>query len=116
MKRMYETVAIFDGSLPDESLSQEQKKFEDFLQKNTEYEKTEIWGKKKLAYEIKKKKMGYYCLFLFQAEGNIGEKINNEFKLNLNIIRHMTVLHEAAPKISPEVIKRTKHDLEEGED
>jgi small subunit ribosomal protein S6 len=116
MKRRYETVAIFDGSLTDELLSTEQKKFEEFLQKHTEYEKTEIWGKRNLAYEIKKKKTGYYCLFIFQGEGNISQLINNEFKLNPKIIRQMTVLHEPAPKISPDVIKRTKTDLEEGEE
>ena len=71
MKRLYESVVVFDGSLPDETLTKEQEKIEKFLQKNAEFDKTNVWGKKNLAYEIKKKKTGYYCLFLFTGDGAV---------------------------------------------
>ncbi len=117
MKRMYESVVIFDGSLPDETLTREQVKVEKFLQQNAEFERTDVWGKRTLAYEIKKKKSGYYCLFLFKGEGDIFEKLHNTYKLNQKILRHMTVLYEKEPEISKELLDRksASNDSEEGE-
>ena len=102
MKRMYEAVIIFDGSLPDETIAKEQEKIESFLKENTEFEKTDVWGKKNLAYEINKKKSGYYCAFIFKGEGEICDTLKKSIKLNQNILRHLSVLYEKTPEISKE--------------
>jgi len=116
MKRMYESVVIFDGSLPDETLTKEQEKIEKFLQANAEFDRTDVWGKKNLAYEIKKKKSGYYCLFLFKGDGEVCDKLHKSYKLNQKILRHMTVLYEKEPEISSEILerKRPHAEYEEG--
>jgi small subunit ribosomal protein S6 len=118
MKQKYESVVIFDGSLPDDVLVQEQEKVEQFLKANAEHEKTDVWGKKTLAYEINKKKSGYYCLFLFNGEGDVSDKLNKSFRLNQKILRHMTVLFEAAPVVSPEILRAPVQpvDSEEGDE
>jgi small subunit ribosomal protein S6 len=69
VKRPYETVIVFDGTLPDDVLHKEQSQIEEFLKQNATFEKTDVWGKRTLAYLIKKKRLGYYCLFLYEAEG-----------------------------------------------
>ena len=104
MERKYETVVIFDGSLSDEVIETEQKKVEKFLQDNTNYERTEVWGKKDLAYEIKKKKTGNYYLYIYRVDGNISEKLNKRLRLNRKILRHMTVLYDEVPDISSKTI------------
>lgn len=116
MKRTYETVVIFDGSLPDEVITKEQSKIETFLKKNAEYENTDVWGSRNLAYEIKKKKRGFYCLFTYIGEGDICEKIAKLFKLNQNILRHMTVLFEKVTEIPSNIITNVAITTEEEED
>jgi small subunit ribosomal protein S6 len=92
VKRPYETVIVFDGTQSDDVLHKEQAELEDFLKKNASFEKTDVWGKRGLAYPIKKKKIGYYCLFLYEGEGGIVGAIEHQIKLNERVLRHLTVV------------------------
>jgi small subunit ribosomal protein S6 len=101
VKQKYETIVIFDGGLSDDAIQKECVAFEEFLKVNSEFEKMDAWGKKKLAYQIDKKKSGVYCLFIFQcqSEKNIAGKIDKLFKLNSSVIRHLTVIREIQPVV-----------------
>lgn len=92
MQRPYETMVVFDGTLPDDVLQKEQKMVEELLTQNADFEKTDIWGKKQLAYQIRKKRSGYFCLFLFECNIDIVPIIDKHVKHNDNILRHLTVL------------------------
>jgi small subunit ribosomal protein S6 len=94
--KKYETVVVFNGSLPEETTAKEQQKFEEFLKENGSLENTDVWGKKDLAYEIKGAKTGFYSLFLFSYDGDATTIVNDYFRFNENIIRTMTILHEDA--------------------
>lgn len=100
----YETIVVFDGNLGPDAIEKEVKKVEELLSANGTVVSTDVWGKKPLAYSINKKTMGFYQLFVYEYNGNAGEFIDNNFKFNENIIRHLTVTHEegvsifAAPK------------------
>ncbi len=96
MKQKYESIVIFDGSLPDETVQKQSAAFEEFLKVNTEFERVDVWGKKSLAYLINKKKTGVYFLYVFQdqSDKNIAGKIEKFFKLNDTVIRHLTVIRE----------------------
>ena len=83
---------VFDGALPDETLQKEQGQFEEFLKQNASFEKTDVWGKRPLAYTIKKKKLGFYCLFIYEGEGTIVNAIEHHIKLNEAILRHQTLV------------------------
>jgi len=97
-------MVVFDGTLPDEILQKEQKQVEDLLKEHSQFEKTDVWGKRQLAYTIKKKKSGCYCLFLFEGEGDAVIALDKYVKLNTSILRHMTVVrnlkNEAARAIA----------------
>jgi len=90
----YETVAVFDGSLPQDAIEKERQKVEDLLSANGKIVKIDEWGKKYLAYPIKKKTSGFYVLFLYEYEGNAGKFIDANFRFNDKIIRHLTVTHQ----------------------
>jgi len=92
----YETIVVFDGSLPADTIEKERKKIEDLLTANGSVVSVDEWGKKVLAYEIKKKKTGFYVFFVYEYNGNAGKFIDANFKFNENIIRHLTVIHENA--------------------
>ena len=92
MKRPYESMIVFDGTLSDDTLQKEQSQIEEFLKQNATFEKTDVWGKRSLAYAINKKKIGYYCLFLYEGEGTIVNALEYHIKLNEQILRHQTVV------------------------
>jgi small subunit ribosomal protein S6 len=92
VKRPYETVIVFDGTQSDDVLHKEQAQIEDFLKQNASFEKTDVWGKRGLAYPIRKKKIGYYCLFLYEGEGGVVNAIERQIKLNERVLRHLTVV------------------------
>lgn len=92
MKRPYESMIVFDGTLPDDVIQKEQKQIEELLKQNSQFERTDVWGKRSLAYTIKKKKSGYYCLFLFEGEGSAITALDKYIKLNTNVLRYMTVV------------------------
>ena len=50
------------------------------------------WGKKRLAYEIKKRQYGYYVEFFFKADGSVVKVIEREYGLDENILRYLTIV------------------------
>ena len=116
MKRPYETMVVFDGTLPDDVLQKEQKMVEELLTQNAEFEKTDIWGKKALAYTVRKKRSGYYCLFLFSCDHDIVPVIDKHVKHNDNILRHLTVVRDLKNEIARQNLalrkERTPVDVE----
>jgi small subunit ribosomal protein S6 len=92
LKRPYETVVIFDATLPDETIQSENAKLEEFIRKNAEFEKSELMGKKYLAYTIRKKKTGIYYLYLYKGDGDVAGKLEKHLKLNESVLRHLSVV------------------------
>jgi small subunit ribosomal protein S6 len=53
--------------------------------------KVDQWGKRPLAYEIQKKREGYYVLLYFQCPPTAITELNRRYKLTDTIIRHMVI-------------------------
>lgn len=53
------------------------------------------WGKRQLAYQIQKKREGYYVLIYFQASPSFIAELNRRYKLTDTIIRHLILQLEA---------------------
>ena len=51
----------------------------------------DVWGKKKLAYEIDKQKYGTYILVQFTGDGSGNAKFNVELEHNPNILAYLTL-------------------------
>lgn len=115
----YETIVVFDGALPQETIEKESKKIEELLSANGKVEKIDDWGKKVLAYQINKTTTGYYVLFTYEFAGNAGKFIEDNFKFNESIIRYLTVIAEDAnifAAAKPESEKAETEDEEDGEE
>jgi small subunit ribosomal protein S6 len=94
VKRLYETVVVFDGTQSDEALHKEQVQIEDLLKQNASFEKVDVWGKRSLAYPIRKKRLGFYCLFLYEGEGGAINALERQLKLNELVLRYLTVVRD----------------------
>ncbi len=91
-KRNYETIFIVDSVLEDEKLDAIMNKYMNFLTKNeSEIIATEKWGRKKLAYPIKKKYTGHYVSIEFEGTPDMLSKLERAYHLDDDILRFLTV-------------------------
>jgi small subunit ribosomal protein S6 len=88
----YETVVILNPSLGEEEAKAVIDKITDLL-KNAEGElfKVEVWGKRRLAYEMSKQKMGNYVFLLFKAPSAAIKKLEEYFKVLDVVLKFMVV-------------------------
>jgi small subunit ribosomal protein S6 len=82
---------VYDGTLPEETINKERESVEGFLRENADFEKTDQWGRRDLAYEINKKRVGNYCLFLYTSEGAVPGQLEKTLKLNENVLRYLSI-------------------------
>lgn len=96
--REYESIFVLDPSVSDSQVDMELEKIREFLAgKNCKITEVQKWGRRKLAYEIKKNKEGIYTLIRFNAEGEVPAELNRRYRLNESLLRYLTVLYEKPP-------------------
>ena len=99
MKRTYETIVIYDPGLDDNTIEQKILKAQSIISANGgEVQKLEKWGKRTLAYEIKKRREGYYIYTLHQSEPTVVAPLTNWLLLDESLLKHMTVVVEEIKK------------------
>ena len=54
----------------------------------------DVWGKRRLAYPIRKRTEGYYVVYVFESETSFIAQLNQVLRVNEAILRHMIVLYE----------------------
>jgi small subunit ribosomal protein S6 len=95
----YETLVIADPTFEKEQMDQFMEKYDQQIQRfGGTLQKTTEWGKRRLAYEIKKQVEGFYFLVEFEGTGDLVKKCDNYLNLQSNILRHLTVKRPAARK------------------
>jgi small subunit ribosomal protein S6 len=88
----YETVFIMNPVLSEDQVKETVKKFVEKIKANKgKITNEENWGLKKLKYVIQKKKTGFYYLIEFQADGQMINDFEVEFKREDRVIRWQTV-------------------------
>lgn len=93
--RNYEGVFIVDPDLSVESSKGVVTQIQDLISKNGgRVDGLQEWGKKRLAYKIKKKQEGSYVLFNFQMDSKHTKKLEQSLKLNDQILRYLLVNKE----------------------
>jgi small subunit ribosomal protein S6 len=112
MKRPYETCVVFDGTLSDDAVAREQQDIEKLLKKDARLEQVLAWGKRRLASEIRGIRTGIYYLFLYESEGDVPVQLEKRFKLNANVLRHLTVRRDG----KTEAAQRPVAEKAEGEE
>ncbi len=54
----------------------------------------DVWGKRRLAYPIRKRTEGYYVVCVFESESSFIAQLNQMLRVNEAILRHMIVLYD----------------------
>ena len=105
MKRKYELVYVVSPDASDEQVAELHTQVEAIVQRmNCQIEKTENWGRRKLAYEIGPHKEGVYVLDVIAGSGELMKEIDRRLKVTDLVIRHLVVRVDEAQ----EVIDRTR--------
>jgi small subunit ribosomal protein S6 len=91
----YEIVYIIAGDTPEDEVKKNQKKILDLIETNQgKIIKEDFWGKKSLAYSIKKQDYGFYVIIDFDLEPEKLKNIESKIRLLNKIIRYLITKKE----------------------
>lgn len=97
---IYENIVILDATLPDEEVAASLTRIKDVITNaGGEVIKAESWGRRKLAYEIKKHNKGVYALLVYKTPPTAVRKLEDFYKVFDPVIKYMVI------KLGPKQIK-----------
>ena len=99
MNRKYELVYVVSPDASDDQIAALHTQIEEVTTRlGGQLEKTENWGRRKLAYEIGRHKEGTYVLEVINGSGELMKELDRRLKVLDYVIRHLVVRvdeHEA---------------------
>ena len=90
----YESIIIINPNCTDEALKALEDKFTGLINENGKVESYENQGKKKLAYEVKKNKEGFYILINFEAKPDSITELERNYRITDEVIKFIVVRKE----------------------
>src|SRR6478735_9315862 len=86
--RPYELMVIIDPEVEERTVEPSLQKFLNVITNDGgTIEKVDIWGRRRLAYEIQKKSEGIYAVVNFTAEPATAKELDRQLSLNETIMR-----------------------------
>ena len=105
MSRKYELVYLVSPDASDEQVADLHTQVDDIVQRlGGQLEKTDNWGRRRLAYEIGRHKEATYVLETITGTGELLKEIDRRLKVSELVIRHLIVRVDE----DQEVIERTQ--------
>jgi len=92
---IYETVVILDSLLPPKEIDAAVEHFGNVITENGgKVRSVNKWGKRRLAYEIRKKQYGFYFAIEFEGPGNVPGALQADYNYNDNVMRYLTYAYD----------------------
>ena len=92
-QREYETVFILDPGLEEPKVNEEVERAAALIRDHGgTVDEVERWGRRRLAYEIGRKRDGVYTLLRYHAEGPAVKELERRLRLNESVLRALTVV------------------------
>lgn len=105
MLRKYEFCTLIDAALDQKGLEEETQAISEIMSSiGANIIHKELWGRRGLAYPIKKKNEGYYYIFYLESEPDAVKKIQDVLKHRDSVLRMLII----AKKEFPEFMKNGK--------
>src|SRR5262245_50254979 len=106
LEHHYELIVIVDGNREEaESQTTFTQIGETVTQNQGELGEVQPWGKRKLAFEIKGRRDGYYCSLFFKAGERALAELDRSLKLNEAVLRHLLLRREPGSAPPPPVME-----------
>lgn len=90
-KNSYENVIILNGTFTEEEYQEAWNSIKEKIKSLVDIEKVEEIGLKKLAYEVKKIKTGYYVVIYFKATSQNVLELERYYRINDDVLKFITV-------------------------
>jgi len=98
--RQYETVFLISPNLEEEETTKIITQISDIISKEKgKLIQEDRWGKKRLAYPIKKFEEAFYVFFHYEGDSNIPLELERRFKQTEAILRFLTVKKETRENV-----------------
>ncbi len=92
----YELAVILKPDLDEEAQKAEFGKIHELITRfGGTIEKADEWGKRRLAYEIKKYTEGFYSFIYFTSESNAPAEVESRIRIMENVLRYLIINQEA---------------------
>ncbi len=116
--KAYEVVYIFDPQLAEEAIEQKLERYHQLLTQNGGGEITarDDWGRRQLAYPIKKQTSGHYVVVQFNAAAESLPEFERLLKLDEELLRYLVVLHDGEPAAPMSIATRADRKDDDDED
>jgi len=109
--RPYEILVIVDPRPTDEEVAALLTQLGEQLKSlGAEVRKVDNWGKRRLAYDIRKQREGTYAVFEISAEPAVVKEFERQLKLNENILRFLSTRVPVRKKARPAKTEPAKTD------
>lgn len=92
--RDYEVMFILDSTLEEEAKNAMIENVKNIINEDGEAGEADIWGTRKLAYQINKKKEGFYVVIPFKAGTTLPKELDRRLKISDNVMRHIIVCQD----------------------
>ena len=90
----YESVVIINSNLEADALKALINKFSDLINTDGKVTSVEELENKKLAYEIKKQKEGYYVVYKFEANPQLISELERNYRITDEVIKFIVIKEE----------------------
>ena len=91
-KKVYESAILINAALEDNQIQSIISHIKELISSNDgEIIDIEDWGRKRLAYMIKKSKIGYYIIFQLNVYPQTISTLEKFYKLDENILRYLNI-------------------------
>ena len=93
--REYEVLVILDPAWTDERVEAEASSLRSLLEREgATVQEVQKWGKRRVAYELRKVKEGHYVLVRCTGPGRMVAEVDRQLKITEGVLRHMIVVAE----------------------
>ena len=87
----YESVIIINPNVEETALKELIERFQNLINTDGKVEKVNELGKKKLAYEVKKNKEGYYVVYDFEANPSLIAELERNYRITDEVIKFIVI-------------------------
>jgi len=95
-KYQYELTYVISGVVKQNQVDDIVRKVNHLIESNDgDVLEVDEWGNQRLAYEIDRKRSGYYVNMYFQAPGELVPRLERELDINDDVLRYLTLRMDA---------------------
>ncbi|MDD2533333.1 MAG: 30S ribosomal protein S6 [Eubacteriales bacterium] len=91
MARKYEAMVILNPALGEDAINATIEKVKGLVEASGTLEQVDVWGRKRLSYEIDDQKEGFYFLINFSAEADFPKEFERVLKITEGVMRYLVI-------------------------